>query len=192
MTPNEQKQLIALRLQEAADIALAMSKDTALIENIQKAAQLCIKAIQRGNKILIAGNGGSAADAQHMAAELVGRYMKNRAALPAIALTTDTSIITAVGNDFGFENIFARQVEALGNKGDVFIGISTSGKSPNVLKAMTIAKGKGLKVIGLTGVQSAPMENLADLLLTTPNDQTPRVQECHSIFIHLLCELLET
>lgn len=192
MTPNNQKQLITLRFKEAADIYLAMSHDTALVENIQKASQLCIEAIHRGNKILIAGNGGSAADAQHMAAELVGRYMKNRAALSAIALTTDASILTAVGNDFGFEEIFARQVEALGNEDDVFIGISTSGKSPNILKAMGVAKTKGLKIVGLTGNRPETMEHLSDLLLRTPTEQTPRIQECHTIIEHLICELIDT
>lgn len=191
MNPNEQRQLIATSLKEAADIALAMSKDETLIENIQKAAQLCIAAIQRGNKIFIAGNGGSAADAQHMAAELVGRYMKDRAAIPAIALTTDTSILTAVGNDLGFEDIFARQIEALGSEGDVFIAISTSGKSKNILQALNISEKKGLIRVGVTGGDTSPLATNSDLCIATRSNNTPRIQESHIQFIHVLCELIE-
>ncbi|MDX2469515.1 MAG: D-sedoheptulose 7-phosphate isomerase, partial [SAR324 cluster bacterium] len=151
----------------------------------------CLSAYKDNKKILFAGNGGSAADAQHLAAELVARFYFNRPALAAIALTTDTSILTAVGNDFGFEDIFSRQVEALGNQGDVFIGISTSGNSPNILKAFSVANEKGLFTVALTGQSGGKMKDVVDLCIQVPSDETPRIQEAHILIGHSLCEYLE-
>lgn len=160
-------------------------------EQIQKAAEIISRALHRGNKVLVMGNGGSAADAQHMAAELVGRFLLDRKALPAVALTTDTSILTAVGNDYGYDNIFARQVEALAVKGDVVIGISTSGRSPNVMQACKRAREIGCVTLGLTGGDGGEMGALFDLTLVVPSMETPRIQEGHILIIHVLCDLAE-
>jgi len=148
-------------------------------------------ALQAGGKLLIFGNGGSAADAQHFAGELVGRYLKSRRGLPALALTTDPSIITAVGNDLGFEHVFERQVEAHGRPGDVAIGISTSGRSPNVLAALARARQLGLTTVGLTGNGGGPLRELADHLIDVPSADTPRIQEVHGMVVHILCEAIE-
>lgn len=151
----------------------------------------CLRAFREGHKLLIAGNGGSAADAQHFAAELVSRFSFDRPALAAIALTTDTSILTAIGNDYGYEDIFARQVQAHGRARDVFIAISTSGNSPNILKAIAQAKSQHLLVIGLTGRSGGKMKSLCDLCLCAPSDSTPRIQECHLVIEHALCASIE-
>ncbi|MFA5514962.1 MAG: D-sedoheptulose 7-phosphate isomerase [Desulfuromonadales bacterium] len=154
-------------------------------------AALLIEALRQGNKILIMGNGGSAADAQHFAAELVGRFLRNRQALPAVALTTDTSILTAVGNDFGYDEIFKRQVEALARPGDVVIGISTSGHSNNVFYALTAANQLGCKTVGLLGRDGGNIGGIVDLNLTVPSQETPFIQEAHVTIIHILCLLAE-
>ena len=159
---------------------------------MDEAVKACIDSLRRGGKILIAGNGGSAAQAQHMAAELMGRFAFDRQSLPAIALTTDTSVITAIGNDYGFEHIFSRQVQAHGNKGDVFIGFSTSGTSPNILTAFEEARACGLVCIGFTGNRGGPMRELCDYLLEVPSGETPRIQEGHLVLSHRLCELVES
>lgn len=161
------------------------------LANIQKAAEAIIKSLENGGKLLIFGNGGSAADSQHIAAELVGRFKMERRALPAIALTTDTSAITAIGNDYGFERIFSRQVEALGVKGDVALGISTSGNSKNVIEAFRKAKSAGLKTIALTGGDGGNMKTEADISITVPVKDTPRIQESHILIGHILCQLIE-
>lgn len=148
----------------------------------------CLKS---GGKILLMGNGGSAADSQHIAAEIVGRYLRERPGLPAIALTTDTSILTSVGNDYGFEHIFARQVEALCTPKDIVIGISTSGNSANVVAAIETAKRIGAYAAGLTGAGGGRLATLCDLTLAIPSDNTPRIQEAHILIGHILCELLE-
>ena len=153
-------------------------------------AKACIDSLRRGGKILLAGNGGSAAQAQHMAAELMGRFAFDRPGLPAIALT-DACVITAIGNDYGFEHIFSRQVQAHGEKGDVFIGFSTSGKSPNILMAFEEARACGLVCIGFTGNRGGPMRELCDFLIEVPSDETPRIQERHLVLSHSLCELVE-
>ena len=137
------------------------------------------------------GNGGSAADAQHMAAELVGKYMKERRALPAIALTTNTSILTAIGNDYGFDRVFSRQVEALAGKGDVVIGISTSGNSPNVIEALRAAKKQGAFTAVLVGAKPCELDKIADIAIKAPSESTPRIQEMHSLLIHIICEMVE-
>ena len=156
-----------------------------------QAGQAMSRCLREGGKILVFGNGGSAADAQHLAGELVGRYLKDRRALPAIALTTDPTIVTAVGNDMGFDKVFSRQVEAHGRKGDVAMGISTSGRSPNVIKALEAAKGNGLVTIALTGEGGARLSGLVDHLLEVPSGDTPRVQEVHGLVVHLLCQIVE-
>jgi D-sedoheptulose 7-phosphate isomerase len=148
-------------------------------------------ALAGGAKVLIFGNGGSAADAQHFACELVGRFMRDRQALPAVALTTDTSILTAVANDFGFDQVFARQVEALGRPGDVAIGISTSGRSPNVVLGLQAAKARGLMTVALTGGSGGEVAGAADLHVRVAHSVTPRIQEAHRTIIHAVCDLVE-
>jgi D-sedoheptulose 7-phosphate isomerase len=155
-------------------------------------AEAIIAAFRHGNKVLFAGNGGSAADCQHLAAELVGRFAYDRPGLPAIALTTDTSALTAIGNDYGYDQVFSRQVEALGVRGDVFIGITTSGKSPNVLKALEAARSRGVTTVGWTGrVAPEQFRSLSDMLLTIDADTTARVQQGHMIVGHIVCALVE-
>ena len=159
--------------------------------DIGAAAMVLIVALKSGHKVLLAGNGGSAADCQHIAGELVGRFKKERKALPAISLTTDTSIITALANDYGSESIFSRQVEAHGAKGDVLLALSTSGSSPNILKAAEAAKKRGMKVVGLTGIKGAKLKSLSDVCITAASDDTPRIQECHTMAAHIICGLIE-
>lgn len=158
---------------------------------IEAAGSLIWEALKSGNKILLCGNGGSAADAQHIAAELVGRYEQQRRAFPAISLTTDTSALTAVSNDYGYEEVFARQVEALAVAGDVLIAISTSGKSPSVLKAADQARARGCKTIALTGCSGEPLTSHCDLAVVVPSDRTARVQEAHITIGHLWCEIVD-
>jgi len=158
---------------------------------ISDCARMSIDALQGGRKLLIMGNGGSAADAQHFAAEMVGRFLLERKALPALALTTDTSILTAVGNDYGFDEIFKRQVEALANPGDILIGISTSGNSLNIKRALEAGKDIGVKTIGLLGRDGGEIGPMLDLNLTVPSSETPRIQEAHLVIIHILCDLVE-
>ena len=161
-------------------------------EDVESCARLMCQALRQGNKILIMGNGGSAADAQHFAAELVGRFLKNRAALPAIALTTDTSILTAVANDFGYEQVFSRQVEALAKPGDVVVGISTSGNSTNVQQALTLASTLDCKTVALLGCDGGEIKAQAELALTVAVNETPHIQEAHLTLIHILCDLIES
>ena len=182
-------------IQEEFDAALEnfrrMSVDARLRTQIQDTVALCLEALRAGHKILFVGNGGSAADAQHWAGELVSRFYFHRAGLPAIALTTDSSILTAIGNDYGFDYIFARQVEALGRAGDVLIAISTSGRSPNILRAIAAAKELGLKVIGFTGESGGEMDPSCDVCFRVASTQTPRIQEGHEFIGHLMCALIE-
>ncbi len=155
------------------------------------AAQAISDALKAGHKLLVFGNGGSAADAQHVAAELVGRFQRERAAMAAIALTVDTSILTAVGNDYSFKQVYARQVEALGNHGDVAMAISTSGESPNVIAALQVAKAKGLKTIALTGRDGGGVGRAAEIHVNVPDQNTARVQEVHRTLLHVMCEVIE-
>jgi D-sedoheptulose 7-phosphate isomerase len=168
-----------------------MLGDAALLAATVAAAQACIDSLRAGHKILLAGNGGSAADAQHIAAELVGRFKVERAGLPAIALTTDTSILTAVGNDYGFERLFARQIQALGRPGDVLIVYSTSGSSANIVRGLEAARSGGLVTVGLTGNREGPMVEFCDYLLAVPSGETPKIQEGHLLLGHVLCGLIE-
>jgi phosphoheptose isomerase len=156
------------------------------LDDVMGAATLLRDALRGGHKILLCGNGGSAADAQHIAAELVGRFVAERRPLPAIALTTDTSALTAIGNDYGFDAVFARQVEALGAAGDVLVAITTSGKSPNVVAAITAARARGMKVIALTGAKGGALVASSDAGVAVPSADTARIQECHITIGHLL------
>jgi len=165
--------------------------ESTLAPRISTAAAILVKALSSGHKLLLLGNGGSAADAQHFAAEIVGRFRLERRGLPAIALSTDTSILTAIGNDYGFEAIFRRQVEALAVAGDVVIGISTSGSSKNIVAALSLAREMGCSTIGLLGRDGGTIKDLVDLDLTIPSQDTPRVQEGHITIIHILCDLIE-
>jgi D-sedoheptulose 7-phosphate isomerase len=165
--------------------------DPALHKAILAISEAITRAFRGGNKLLLAGNGGSAADAQHIAAEFLSRMNFDRNPLPAIALTTDTSVLTAVGNDYGFDRAFERQVRGLGRAGDVFIAISTSGKSPNILAALTAARGQGVITIGFTGSKASPMTALCDHCLAAPSDETPLIQQIHIVAAHAICGLVE-
>ncbi|NNN25297.1 D-sedoheptulose 7-phosphate isomerase [Pseudomonas nitroreducens] len=184
-------QYVLDQIKEAQRVMGAMLEDHALQAQLGAAATATIQCLKNGGKILLAGNGGSAADAQHIAGEFVSRFAFDRPGLPAIALTVDTSILTAIGNDYGYEKLFARQVQALGQKGDIFIGYSTSGKSPNVLKAFEEARALGMVCIGLTGNRGGPMQELCDHLLEVPASDTPKIQEGHLVLGHILCGLVE-
>lgn len=186
------KNYITSQIQEAQRVMTAMLADDDLLQQLEGAAAACIACMKTGNKILLAGNGGSAADAQHIAGEFVSRFMFDRPGLSAIALTTDTSILTAIGNDYGYEKLFARQVQAHGQKGDVFIGYSTSGKSPNILFALEEARSRGLVCIGLTGNRGGPMKELCDHILEVPSADTPKIQEGHLVLGHILCGIVES
>jgi D-sedoheptulose 7-phosphate isomerase len=183
--------LIHDEMKKLSVLLTQIQNDTALLKNVQLIANECVAALQRGNKILFAGNGGSAADSQHLAAELVSRLRYNRPGLASIALTTDTSALTAIGNDYAFENIFSRQVESIGQSGDVLIGISTSGKSPNILKAFDASRAKNMKTIGFTGAHSPLMGERCDFVLNIPHHETPKIQECHIMFGHIICAIIE-
>lgn len=163
-----------------------------LIESIMSAGELIVSTLKSGNKVILFGNGGSAGDAQHIAAELTGRYKTERQGLAAIALTTDTSALTAIGNDYGFDRIFDRQLEALGNEGDLLIGISTSGNSPNVINALALGKNSGMKRIGLTGKGGGEMKNLCDVNIIIPSNDTARIQEMHITIGHILCGIVDS
>ncbi|HPM43324.1 MAG TPA: D-sedoheptulose 7-phosphate isomerase [Candidatus Omnitrophota bacterium] len=161
------------------------------LDDIAKAAGIIIEAIKGGGKLLIFGNGGSAADSQHMAAELVGRFKKERRPWPAIALTTNTSTLTAIANDYSYDDVFTRQLSALGKPGDVALGISTSGNSSNVIKALKTAQEMGIKTIGLTGKLGGKITSECDVTITVPAKETPRIQECHLLLVHIICEIVE-
>ena len=171
--------------------ALKQAFFEAELDRIVAQGQDMTERLKRGCRILICGNGGSAADAQHFAAELSGRYVKERRALAGIALTTDTSALTAIGNDYGFERVFSRQVEALGRPGDLLVGISTSGNSPNVIRAVEAAKEQGMKTLGLLGRDGGQLKNLCDDALIVPSPVTARIQEVHQMIYHFWCEIID-
>jgi D-sedoheptulose 7-phosphate isomerase len=183
---------IVSQISEAQRVMTAMLADEALLTTVEAATSACINCMRTGGKILLAGNGGSAADAQHIAGEFVSRFAFDRPGLPAIALTTDTSILTAIGNDYGYEKLFTRQIQALGNKGDIFIGYSTSGKSPNILRAFEEARTRGLVCVGFTGNRGGPLRDLCDYLLEVPSTDTPKIQEGHLVLGHIICGLVES
>ncbi len=174
---------------ESSSNAILDSKK--LSKQIESSITLIIKSIKKGNKVVLFGNGGSAADSQHMAAEFVGRFMKERKSFPAIALSTDSSIITAIGNDYSFEKVFSRQAESLVKKGDVIIAISTSGESKNILEGIKTSKKIGAKIISLTGKNGTKMERNSDIFLNVPSTITSRIQEVHRTIIHIICEMVE-
>ena len=185
---QKMKDEILFQLAESVAVKQKLAAKTAEIED---AVSIIINAFKSGHKILLCGNGGSAADCQHMAAEFVGKFKKERKALPAMALSTDTSVITALTNDCGGDVIFSRQVEAHGRKGDVLIAISTSGSSPNILNAIKTAKALGMKILGLTGEKGEKMNKLCDICITVPSSNTPRIQEAHITVEHIICGLVE-
>jgi len=169
----------------------AILEDSGFLTRVEAAATACVTSLTNGGKILLAGNGGSAADSQHIAGELVSRFAFDRPGVPAIALTTDTSILTAIGNDYGYEMLFARQLQAYAKKGDVFIAYSTSGKSPNITAALREARKLGVIRIGMTGGNGGPMMDLCDHYLNVPAAETPKIQEVHAVLGHILCGLIE-
>ncbi|HEX9011329.1 MAG TPA: D-sedoheptulose 7-phosphate isomerase [Holophagaceae bacterium] len=183
------KQILLQQVQAAIDLKRAFFD--AELDHILRQAEDMAERLRRGCRILVCGNGGSAADAQHLAAELSGRYLKERRALAGIALTTDTSALTAIGNDYGFDQVFSRQVEALGRPGDLLIGISTSGNSPNVLRAVASAKGLGMHTLGLLGRDGGQLKALVDDALVVPSPVTARIQEIHQMVYHFWCEALD-
>lgn len=163
-----------------------------LVPSIQKIANMCVKTLKSNNKIILCGNGGSAADSQHLAAELVGRFRQDRKAIPAIALTTDTSIITSVANDYSFDSIFSRQIEAIGRPGDIVIVISTSGNSSNLIKVVETAKLIKIKSIGLLGKNGGTLKNMCDASIIIPGETSDRIQESHIMIGHIMCEIIES
>ena len=181
---------IKSQMAESARVKQLMLQDEVLIEKIQDIAGIVVAAYRAGHKTMWAGNGGSAADAQHMAGELVNKFTFDRPGLAALSLSTDTSIITAVGNDYGFDRLFARQVEAQGCTGDVFIGISTSGKSPNLVNALAACREKGITSVAIVGANPCPMDGY-DFVIHVPSTVTPRIQECQTLIGHILCYIVE-
>ena len=179
------------RTEESIAVKQALLADSRLLDTLEKVARETSHALAAGRKVLLFGNGGSAADAQHIAAEWIGRYRRERRALPAIALTVNTSSITAIANDYSFEHVFARQVEALGAPGDIAIGISTSGDSPNVLRGVEAARDISMITVGLTGRAGRSLRTLVDYCLQVPSADTPRIQEAHILLGHILCEYVE-
>lgn len=187
----ELDRIVRDRIQGSLAAKQALLADAEVLRSVREAAKIVSDALGEGHKLLVFGNGGSAADAQHIAAELVGRYLRDRHALPAIALTVNTSALTAIANDFSFDRVFARQVEALGQAGDVALGISTSGNSRSVLLGLKAAKSKGLLTLGLTGGTGGALRQVAERCIAVPSDDTPRIQEVHILIGHILCEIVE-
>jgi D-sedoheptulose 7-phosphate isomerase len=195
MNPQKNNEILASmvrdRIQRSIDVKQVLLRDETFQNLAIQAALQIVKALRGGCKVLFFGNGGSAADAQHLAAEFTGRYLKERRALPALALHANTSALTAIGNDYGFDLVFARQMEALGKEGDVAVGISTSGNSPNVLRALEVAKSKSIYTVALTGESGGKMKEMADCTICIPTQETPRIQECHILTGHIICEIAE-
>lgn len=183
------KNKIAALIKEDIRIKERLLKDQ--IDNIKKLADMILETVKKGSKIFVFGNGGSASDSIHIAAELVGRFQKERRALPAIALCSNVAVLTALANDYGFERIFERQIEALGKKGDLVIGISTSGRSKNVIRGILKASKMSMKTVVLTGKTEGDLSRIADLSIRVPSDNTPRIQEAHITICHIACELVE-
>ena len=187
---KQTKDMILAQVEESIRVKQALLADETLMEKIAWVANVIVDAYKAGHKTLWAGNGGSAADAQHMAGELVNKFTFDRPGLAALSLSTDTSIITAVGNDYGFDRLFARQVEAQGCKGDVFIGISTSGRSKNLVEALPACRAKGITAIAIVGANPCPMDDY-DYVIHVPSVETPRIQECQTLIGHILCYIVE-
>jgi len=182
---------ILAEITDSISVKQKILENAVLVNTIREVADECIAAYRRGNRVLLAGNGGSAADAQHIAAESVSRYAFDRPGLASIAFTTDTSMLTAISNDYGYEQVFRRQLEANGRQGDVFFGISTSGNSPNVLNALRRAREIGIVTVGLTGQGGMKMQSLCDYCLQVPSMKTPRIQESHIMIGHIICGIVE-
>jgi len=189
---NNMNETIKSIIQRSIDVKLALMQDEKLISAIRDSVEVIVKAFQNGNKVLFCGNGGSAADAQHLAAEFSGRFYTDREALPAEALHANTSYLTAVANDYGYELVYARLLQGIGNKGDVLVGLSTSGNSANIMKALETAKKKGLISIAFTGASGGKMRDLCDILINVPSSDTPRIQESHILAGHIICQLVES
>ncbi len=185
------KNYIKDQIKKSYETKQAVYENEALLEKIEEVAQMCVELYKGDKKTILAGNGGSAADAQHIAAELVGRYGFDRPSIPSLALTTDTSNLTAIGNDYGYDQVFSRQLEGMGQAGDIFIGISTSGNSVNIIKAFESAKKKGITTVALTGRDGGEMAKMADVALVVPSDSTPRIQESHILIGHIICDIIE-
>ena len=185
------EQCIADQIRASISNKQAILSDKGLMRNIAAAAQMIVDAYEQGKKTLLAGNGGSAADAQHIAGEFVSKFYFDRPGIASIALTTDTSIITAIGNDYGYDKLFSRQIQAQGSAGDVFIGISTSGNSANLVEALRMCGQKGIKTIGLTGFTGGEMDSMCDLCIKVPSGETPRIQESHILIGHIICCIVE-
>jgi len=188
---NDFEERVRRLIQASIAVKQKILQDVELVASVAEVSKLIVDALLQGKKILLLGNGGSAADAQHIAAEFVGRFAFDRPALPALALSVNTSCVTAIGNDYGFDLVFSRQIEALGQKGDVAIGISTSGNSANVLHAMSTSKKLGLRTIALTGCTGGKLKNEVEFCLCAPSTETPRIQECHMLMGHIISELVE-
>jgi len=184
-------EIIKSQIEASIDVKRAILQSPDLLQTIEKAAAVILKACKDGKKTLLAGNGGSAADAQHIAGEFVSRFYFDRPGIPSLALTTDTSVITAIGNDYGYEKVFSRQLQAMGNEGDIFIGITTSGNSPNILDALAECKKKGIISIGLTGISGGKIADKCDLCIRVPSAETPRIQEAHILIGHIICCIVE-
>lgn len=185
------ERLVADRIRESAAIKEGMLEREDFLALVAEAAHAISDSLRKGGKVFFFGNGGSAADAQHLAAELAGRYLHERPGLAGVALTTNSSCLTAIANDYGYDVVFARQLEALGSAGDVAIGISTSGKSPNVLRGLEVAREKGMLTVGMTGREGGKLKSIVDICLCIDSDQTPRIQEAHILIGHILCEIAE-
>ena len=185
------EQCIADQIRASISTKQAILSDKGLMRNIAAAAQMIVDAYEQGKKTLLAGNGGSAADAQHIAGEFVSKFYFDRPGIASIALTTDTSIITAIGNDYGYDKLFSRQIQAQGSAGDVFIGISTSGNSATLVEALRMCGQKGIKTIGLTGFTGGEMDSMCDLCIKVPSGETPRIQESHILIGHIICCIVE-
>lgn len=185
------EQCIADQIRASISTKQAILSDKGLMRNIAAAAQMIVDAYEQGKKTLLAGNGGSAADAQHIAGEFVSKFYFDRPGIASIALTTDTSIITAIGNDYGYDKLFSRQIQAQGSAGDVFTGISTSGNSANLVEALRMCGQKGIKTIGLTGFTGGEMDSMCDLCIKVPSGETPRIQESHILIGHIICCIVE-
>ena len=184
-------ELVRDRIERNIDVKRALLADAVFHDLVAQVAMQVVTSLREGGKVFFFGNGGSAADAQHLAAEFVGRYLKERRALPALALHANTSSLTAIGNDYGFDFVFARQLEALGKPGDVAVGISTSGSSRNVLRALEVARAKSIYAVALTGDSGEAMKKVADCTICIPSRDTPRIQECHILIGHIICEIVE-
>ena len=185
------KAYIKDQIKKSYETKQALYQDDVLLDKIVAVAQHCVTLYKKNKKTILAGNGGSAADAQHIAAELVGRYGFDRPSIPSLALTTDTSNLTAIGNDYGYDQIFSRQLEGMGQEGDLFIGISTSGNSQNLINAFQSAKKKNIFTVALVGKDGGEMAKIADIALVVPSHSTPRIQESHILIGHILCDIIE-